>query len=120
MRCGWGPSPAAEFAKTPPPQPSPASGRGSTPVPWPMVGLSLTISALSAGPGFLQEIRAVHRRVIVDRDQVETDLGQHPLHDPAEGRIFVAHMGDDTVALEIVVLDLEVGPLLDVALAAVG
>src|SRR6478609_519597 len=113
MRCGWGPSLAAVFAETPPPQPSPASGRGSTPVLWSIVGLSLTISALPAGLRFLQQKSAVHRRVIIDRDQFESDLGQHPLHHPAEGGIFVAHVGDDTVAGEIVVLDVEVSPLLD-------
>ena len=59
----------------------------------------------------------MERRVIVDRFQREADIGQHALDHPAEGRVFVAHMGDHAFALEIVVLDGEVGPALDVALA---
>ena len=62
----------------------------------------------------------MQRRVIVDRFQREADIGQHALDHPAEGRVFVAHMGDHALALEIVVLDGEIRPLLDVALGAVG
>src|SRR5665213_2341138 len=76
--------------------------------------------ALLAGFGFAQQIGTVQRRVIVGRYQYEADIGQHPLDHPAEGGIFVAHMGHHAVALEIVVLDAEIGPGLDVALGPVG
>ncbi len=62
----------------------------------------------------------MQRRVVIGGDEREADLGQHPLHHPAEGGIFVAHVGHDTVALEIVVLDVVVRPARDVALAPVG
>src|SRR5712671_3579318 len=64
--------------------------------------------ALLAGFWFPQQIGAVQRRVIISRDQRETDVGQHALHHPAERRIFVAHMGNHTVARKIVILDVEV------------
>src|SRR5712672_596494 len=75
---------------------------------------------LFAGFRFVQKISAVQRRVIIDRHDREAGIGQHALDHPAKGRIFVAHMADDAVAIEIVVLDAEVGPALDVALSAVG
>src|SRR6516162_5655401 len=64
--------------------------------------------------GLAQEVGAVHGGVIVGRDEREADVGQHALHHPAEGGIFVAHMRHDALARKIVVLDLEVGPLLDI------
>src|SRR3984885_6812216 len=78
-----------------------------------------TLLALRAVFGFAQQIGAVQRCVIVGREQREADIGQHPLDHPAEGRIFVAHMGDHAVAVEIVVLDAEIGPRFDIALRAV-
>src|SRR5712671_6836958 len=75
--------------------------------------------ALLAGFRFAQQISAVQRRVIIGRDQLEPDVGEHALHHPAEGRIFVAHVGDNAVAREVVVLDVEVRPRLDVALGTV-
>src|SRR6185437_15070871 len=54
--------------------------------------------ALLAGFRFTQQISAVQRGVIISRNQRKADIGQHALDDPAEGRIFVAHMSDDTVA----------------------
>src|SRR5690242_21326345 len=41
--------------------------------------------ALLAGSWFAQQIGAVHRCVVIGRDQREADVGQHPLHHPAEG-----------------------------------
>src|SRR6266702_763489 len=76
--------------------------------------------ALLVRLGFAQKISAVQRGGIIDRFKREADIGQHALDHPAEGRVLVAHMGDDAVALEIVVLDGEIGPLLDIALSAVG
>src|SRR6266702_7968768 len=52
---------------------------------------------------FAQQIRAVQRGVIVDRFQREAGFGEHAFDHPAEGGIFVAHMGDDAVAVEIVI-----------------
>src|ERR1700682_6689629 len=75
--------------------------------------------ALLAGFRFPQQIGAVQRRVIIGRDQRETDVGQHTLHHPAKRRIFGAHMGHHTVARNIVVLDVEVRPRLDAALGAI-
>src|SRR5437660_6924947 len=81
---------------------------------------SSSFLALLAGFGFAQEISAVQRRVIIGRHQREAGFGQHALDHPAEGGIFVAHMGDDALALKAVVLDVELRPLLDVALASIG
>src|SRR6476619_5452162 len=75
-----------------------------------------SVLALLVGFRFPQQISTVHGRVVIDRDQREADIGQQPLHHPAEGGIFVAHVRDDAFARKIVVLDMEVGPLLDVAL----
>src|SRR6266702_4584449 len=69
---------------------------------------------------FAQQIGAVQWGVIIDRFQHEAGLGQHAFDHPAEGGIFVPHMGDDAVAVVIVVLDAEIRPLIDVALGAVG
>src|SRR5438552_16880941 len=77
--------------------------------------LALMFLALRVRFWFLQEIGAVHRREIIGQHQRESDLGQHSLHHPAEGGIFVAHMRDHAVVREIVVLDVEIRPLLDVA-----
>src|ERR1700687_3787556 len=62
----------------------------------------------------------MQRSVVVSGYQREADVSQHPRDHPAEGRILVAHMGHHTVAVEIVVLDAELRPLLDVALRSVG
>src|SRR5882757_6439164 len=75
---------------------------------------------LFAGFRFAQKISAVQRRVIIDRDDREAGIGQHALDHPAKRRIFVAHMANNAVAIEIVVLDAEIGPALDVALRAIG
>src|ERR1700738_1101610 len=69
---------------------------------------------------FAQEIGTVQRGVIIDRLQHKAGFGQHALDHPAEGGIFVAHMGDDAVAVEIVVLDAEIRRFLDSALGAVA
>ncbi len=55
------------------------------------------VLALLAVPGFVQQIGAAQRRVIVRRHQREARLGQHALDHPAEGGVFVAHMVDDAV-----------------------
>src|SRR5438445_9733360 len=82
--------------------------------------LGLSFSALFAGFGFSQEIGAVERRMVVGRYGLEAGIGQHALDHPGKGRVFVAHMGDDAFAVELVVLDGEIGPALDVAFQAVG
>ena len=83
-------------------------------------GLCRFLLALLVRLRLAQDISAVEGRVIVDQFQREADIGQHALDDPAKGRIFVAHMGDHALALEIVVLDRKIRPLLDIALGAVG
>src|SRR5579863_3991625 len=75
-------------------------------------GFILVFLALLAVFRFPQQISAMQRRVIIHRGQREAGIGQHALDHPAEGRVFVAHMGDDTVAVELVVLDTEISPRL--------
>src|SRR5262249_73782 len=82
-------------------------------------GFMVVFLALPAGCRFLQEIRAVERRVIVRGQQPKTDLGRHALHHPSERGIFVAHVGHDAIGFELVILDVEVRPLADVALTSV-
>src|SRR6202790_4054697 len=72
--------------------------------------------ALLAVFRFPQKKSAVQRGGIIGRGQRESDVGQHALDHPAEGRIFVAHVGDDAVACKPVVLDVEIRPRIDVAL----
>src|ERR1700704_4146199 len=60
--------------------------------------------ALLAGFRFSPQVGAVQRRVIIRRDQHEAALGEHALDHPAEGRIFVAHMGHHAVARKPMVL----------------
>src|SRR6266436_2983337 len=62
-----------------------------------LTSTGFTSLALLAGFRFAQQISAVQRRVIIGRDQLEANVGEHALHHPAEGRIFVAHVGDNAV-----------------------
>ena len=57
--------------------------------------------------------------MVIDRSQRKAGIAEHALDDPAERRILVAHMGDDAVAVEIVVGDGKLRPFLDVTLAAI-
>src|SRR3954451_13423695 len=68
------------------------------------------VLALLAVPGFVQQIGAVQRRVIIRRHQREARFRQHALDHPSKGGVFVAHMIDDAVSRQRVVLDIEIGP----------
>src|SRR5262245_49787302 len=74
-----------------------------------VLALLFWLLALFAGFRFAQQVGAVQGGMVIDRDELEADVGQHALDHPAEGGIFVAHVGDDAVAVEIVVLDGEIG-----------
>src|SRR5581483_11583031 len=67
----------------------------------------------------LRDIGAVDRRIIVGRDQLKARFLEKTLDHPTEGRVLVANMGGNLFPREGVILQDEIGPLVDRTLDAV-